>query len=406
MLSPLHAARSFFFLLASAAAALGQQTSAEDKAEYLSGYARIAETIVQIEQHSASPVERAKLFEAALRGVLAEVDPYSTYLPPDEYARLKRLARQAQPTVGLVLAIEQGRLVVLGVEPGSPADEAKILAGWRVSRIGGQPTRGLTIAEAEHRLAGGSVRLTVAPPGGEPRQVHLQAKGVVAPTVSTGPLLPNAVGYLRIASFGANTAGEVRQQLAALNSQGARRLVIDLRWNAGGLLQAAVDTADLLLSEGTIVSVASRHGPPRVMTAGADAAADGWPLAVLVNRYSASGSEVLAAALQDNRRGTIVGERTWGKGSVQSIIPLGDGRSAIKLTTAYYHRPSGKSIHRPATGSGADEWGVTPDDGYRVDVDAHRLQKLHEHWRSGPPTLNEDPQLARAINALSPETTP
>ncbi|MBW3600598.1 MAG: S41 family peptidase, partial [Planctomycetes bacterium] len=156
-------------------------------------------------------------------------------------------------------------------------------------------------------------------------------------------------------------------------------LVLDLRDNPGGLLSAAVEVADLFIATGTIVSTAGRAAPDRSREAHEENTFDGFPMAVLVNNYSASASEIVAACLQDHHRAVIVGQRTWGKGSVQNIVELEDGRSALKLTTAGYQRPSGKNIHRFPGMEEDEEWGVKPDEGFEAVLSSPELRRLREY---------------------------
>lgn len=379
----------------------------EDRQEYLHYYGLLAETVAQIELNHASPVERRRLFEAALRGMLEELDPYSSYLSPEEYAKYLRLAERSKPSFGVELAIETGRLVVLGVRPGSAAVDQRMQPGDWVLAIDGHSAEKMTLGEADARLADGAkpVELQLEDRQGEKRTVTLKAARQTTATVLDVRVAEQGVGYVRVTSFSGDTAAELRDAIAQLQQQGATSLIVDLRYNAGGLLQAAVDTADLFLTQGTIVSVATRQGKPRVWQAGESDATGGWPLAILVNRYSASASEVVAAALKDNQRAVVVGERTWGKGSVQSIIALGDGHSAIKLTTAAYRRPNGKNIHRFSQESAHDEWGVRPDADLDVPLSHPESYALLKSWKSpddsppddGPP---EDRQLDAALARL------
>ena len=189
-----------------------------------------------------------------------------------------------------------------------------------------------------------------------------------------------------------------------LQAEKLRGLILDLRFNPGGLLTAAVDTSDLFISEGRIVSTEGRNSPARVWDAHKEGTFEGFPMVVLVNRFSASASEIVAACLQDHKRAVIVGERTWGKGSVQNLIELEDGRSALKLTTASYRRPSGKNIHRFPDAKESDEWGVTPDAGYKIElgdsemlalIQARRQRDILQPPRPPPRPLRQSPAQRR-----------
>jgi carboxyl-terminal processing protease len=212
------------------------------------------------------------------------------------------------------------------------------------------------------------------------------------------------IGYIRLTAFSRNTAAELKKALNELKSQGMKGLVLDLRFNPGGLLTSAVEVADLFLEEGKIVSTKGRNTEERVQYAKKAGTFSGFPMAVLVNRYSASASEIVSAALQDHKRAIVVGERTWGKGSVQNVIELESGKSALKLTTASYHRPSGKNIHRFPDSKETDEWGVMPDENYLVPFTIPEMQLYLDFRRQrdvlskeGPPKSDYiDKQLAKA----------
>jgi len=184
------------------------------------------------------------------------------------------------------------------------------------------------------------------------------------------------IGYIRITAFARHTAEELRKALDQLAREGVRGLVLDLRFNPGGLLSAAVEVSDMFISSGRIVSTQGRNTSPKVWEAHAKGTFQPVPMAVLVNRYSASASEIVAACLQDHGRAVIVGERTWGKGSVQNVVRLEDGASALKLTTASYQRPSGKNIHRFKGAGEKDDWGVIPDKGFEVKLSAPEMRRL------------------------------
>jgi carboxyl-terminal processing protease len=184
------------------------------------------------------------------------------------------------------------------------------------------------------------------------------------------------IGYIRIVSFGRDTFRDLREAMKELDKQHLRGLVLDLRFNPGGLLASAIEVADLFLSEGEIVSTAGRNSPKRSWSARKPETYEGFPMVVLVNRYSASASEIVSAALQDHKRALVIGERTWGKGSVQNVIELQDGKSALKLTTASYRRPSGHNIHRFPDSKESDIWGVMPDAGYEIKLPDAELGRL------------------------------
>jgi carboxyl-terminal processing protease len=221
------------------------------------------------------------------------------------------------------------------------------------------------------------------------------------------------IGYVRLTAFSRNTGTELKKALNELKAQGMKGLVLDLRFNPGGLLTTAVEVADLFLEEGKIVSTKGRNTEERTQFAKRSGTFSGFPMAVLVNRFSASASEIVSAALQDHKRAIVVGERTWGKGSVQNVIELEGGKSQLKLTTASYHRPSGKNIHRFPDSKESDEWGVMPDDNYGVRFSPEEMSGYQEYRRQrdvlskdGPPKSNFiDRQLARAEEYVTEQIT-
>jgi carboxyl-terminal processing protease len=178
------------------------------------------------------------------------------------------------------------------------------------------------------------------------------------------------IGYIRLTTFGRQTADDFRSALIELKQADVQGLILDLRFNGGGLLTSGIEVADLLVAGGRIVSTAGRNAPQRIWDARQEGTFEGFPIVAIVNRTTASASEIVAACLQDHKLAKIVGERTWGKGSVQNIVELDSGRSALKLTTAGYVRPSGKNIHRLEGAKDEDDWGVRPDAGLEVALSA------------------------------------
>ncbi len=184
------------------------------------------------------------------------------------------------------------------------------------------------------------------------------------------------IGYIRITNFIQNTVEEVKAALKELDAQGMKGLILDLRDDPGGLLSAAVEISDLFVEDGKIVSTRGRNTAEKTFEAHKEGTYSGFPMAVLVNHNSASASEILAACLQDHNRAVVIGERSFGKGSVQNILDLEDGDSVLKLTVATYWRPSGKNIHRFKNAKETDEWGVSPNPGLEVKLSPRRVPRL------------------------------
>ena len=318
----------------------------------------LAEILERVKREYVEPVSDRQLMDNAVRGMLAELDPHSQFLDPREYEEIRINTSGTYTGVGLELQPADGRVGVVTPIEGTPADRAGIKAGDAVLTIDGELVDHSNVSQAILRMrgpAGSHVTLTVSREGiPEPLAFNLQ-RGVVDVHSVRCRLLDGGYGYIRISQFSDTTAKDLRRDLMQLNRStagGIRGLVLDLRDNPGGVLDAAVDVADAFLDEGLIVTASGRT---RDATFRHDAAPGdllaGAPLVVLVNGGSASASEIVAGALQAHRRATVVGTRTFGKGSVQTVMPLSGGR-AIKLTTSRYFTPTGMSIQGQ---------GITPD---------------------------------------------
>ncbi len=354
---------------------------------------RFAEVLTAIEQRYVKPVDRDALFTAAMNGVFATLDEHSGFLAGAEQDELNAVLDQEFGGVGLQLALADGRIVVQAPIPQSPAWRAGIAGGDVIEAVDGRPTEGLSLDEVVADLRGTPGTIVVvcvatprsdAVPTLDPgaaavpparRSVALTRERVAMESVRGDRRLPDGswnwwlegekgVALIRILHFGERTADEVRAALEAVSARcaadGVQGVVIDLRGNSGGLLDAAVDVCDLLISEGVIVSTRAADGGlvPREATAGR--LLPDVPMVVLVDGLTASAAEIVAACLQDSGRATIVGSRSYGKGTVQSLLPLSDGSATLKLTTAEYLRPSMNPIHRDADDDIAATWGVRP----------------------------------------------
>ena len=274
---------------------------------------------------------------------------------------------------------------------GTPAYRAGVMAGDLIVEIDGESTEDITLDEAVRRMkgpVGTPVTLKVLHLNAmEPETITLKRENIRVETVLGDARNPDdswrwmfdpekKIGYIRVIGFGRHTAEDLQKVLQQLADQKLRGLILDLRFNPGGLLSSAIEVSDLFIAKGRIVSTEGRNVEPRVWDAEEKGTFEGFPMAVLVNRYSASASEIVAACLQDHDRAVIIGERTWGKGSVQNIVELEGGGSALKLTTAGYHRPNGKNIHRFPDAKDSDEWGVMPDAGFEVKLSGKDMTQL------------------------------
>ena len=318
----------------------------------------VRDVMGQVEKSYVVPVTPDRLVDGALKGMLGRLDPHSDYMTEREYRELMATTSGQFGGVGIEISVEQGVPQVVSAIDGTPAAEAGVEPGDRIIRANGQPIVGLDINEVVRRLRGApgtKVVLTIARANRPVFDVPITRAIIHVDSVKLA-LKPGGIGYVRISTFDENTPAELRAALAQLRRQDGGRLpglVLDLRNDAGGLLDAAVEVSGDFLDSGTVVSTRGRE-PDENRVYDAPPNGDlvrGTPVAVLINGATASASEIVAGALQDNRRATILGTRSFGKGSVQTIIPL-DGRGALRLTTALYYTPSGASIQGH---------GITPD---------------------------------------------
>jgi carboxyl-terminal processing protease len=332
---------------------------------------------------------------AAISGVLGSVkDRYTVFLSPKEYAALNEgLDGTSFGGVGISYDVDEKThlLHIQNVVLDGPSDKAGLQADDVITAVDGKPIAqifdGVTTLEAQQKRvsgvlrgeAGTRVRLTIERSGKDLGPVTITRETIHQPSVSS-KMLPGSIGYVDLAVFGQTTAQELSTALKRLDSQGAKAYVLDLRYNGGGYLNAAVDVASKFISTGPIVSVQSRAGTDTEYDAENTAIAP-RPLAVLVNGYTASASEITAGAIQDSGVGTLVGEKTFGKGVVQTIFPMRDG-SAVKITTARYFTPKGRDINAV---------GIEPE----IKSVLAKDQKI----RRGD--IGQDPQLVAAVNFIN-----
>ena len=383
-------------------------------------YKTLVDTIDQVERNYVTEVNRRELIESAVRGVLGKLDPYSSYIGPDELGRFRTSVESEFGGIGIQISADDGQIQILSPMYGTPAYRAGLLAGDRIVEINDKTTDGLTLDDVVERLkgdAGTSVSLRVIHPGKEAKErVTLTREKIHIDTVlgdrrkSDGTwdftLDPKQhIAYVRLTAFSRDTASELQKVLTQLQTEKIRGLVLDLRFDPGGLLSAAIEVSDMFVAEGRIVSTKGRSTPERKWDARKEGTFEGFPMVVLVNRYSASASEIVAACLQDHKRAVVIGERTWGKGSVQNVIELEDGRSALKLTTASYRRPSGKNIHRFPEAKDTDEWSVHPDPNYEIKLgDAEMLKLMQDRRSRDVLTTSKDASAAKPDAAVAKDT--
>jgi carboxyl-terminal processing protease len=330
------------------AAAVASQTPRNETFRMLQLF---GDTLAVIEQAYVVPVDNKKLIEAALAGMMTALDPHSNYLAPDGFDDLQERTSGEYSGVGLTITTEGGLVKVISPMDDGPAAKAGVQAGDVISVIDGQNAAGLTVSEVSEKLRGAigtSVNVTFLRDGSDPLEVTLVREVITVDSV-TGRM-EGDFGYLRVATFNENTGRELGEVIERLKSQNPniQGYVLDLRNNGGGLLTAAIDVSDAFLERGEIVSQRGRRADQieRYAARPGDLSG-GLPIVVLINYGSASASEIVAGALQDQERATLVGLTSFGKGSVQTVIPLRGGQDgALSITTARYYTPSGRSIQK------------------------------------------------------------
>lgn len=309
-----------------------------------------------VERDYVEEVDGEELVYGAIKGMLGTLDPYSVFLTPDVYKELKVDTVGRFGGVGLEITLREGVLTVVAPIEDTPADRAGIQSGDKIVKINGTSTKGMNLVDAVRRMRGSKkskVTLTIVREGiKKPFDVALRRETIKIKSVKP-QLLPSGIVYIRMTNFQENTQAELAKKLKALakKSGGMKGIILDLRNNPGGLLDEAVGVSDLFLKSGTIVSTRGRGAETEVKIATGGQGYYDVPLVVLINKGSASASEIVAGAIQDRKRGKVIGSTSFGKGSVQTVIELGEG-TGLKLTIAKYYTPGGKTIEGK---------GVTPD---------------------------------------------
>ena len=330
------------------------------------------EILHRVQENYVDPVEPEKLITGAMKGMLRDLDPYSQFLDAGSYQNLQATTHGSFGGIGVEVSIRDDFPTVISPIEGGPAWTLGIRSGDIITRIEGRSAAGLTIDEVAQRLRGpqGShVQVSIRREGEDGEvEYSIERREIVTKSVRHAFVAEGKVGYVRLANFSETSGAEVRAALQRLKSQGADRLVLDLRSNPGGLLDQAVDVAEQFVKQGTkLVSTRGRaRGQDNLYFASEVHPMLDWPMVVLVDGASASASEIVAGSLQDLDRALVVGQTTFGKGSVQSVFPLRERTVALKLTTARYYTPSGRSIQRispnpPRAADPLDDEGGEPD---------------------------------------------
>lgn len=320
---------------------------------YLETFANVLSIL---QENYVEEIEAKEAIEGAINGLLLSLDPHSAYLKPENYREFRNETDGSFTGIGIRITLEDGVITVISPIADTPADKAGIKAHDKIVKIDGEPTKGKTPFDAVKIMRGPKgteVTLSIYRDGWESSRDFTLRRSEIPLVSVKSLLLKPGFGYLRISNFQRNTTNEMRQQLGELQEKlPLQGLILDLRNNPGGLLDQAVSVSDLFLEQGLIVYTRGRNKDQDLtFEAKADTTLTRFPLVLLVNEGTASASEIVAGAVQDHRRGVIVGTQTFGKGSVQSIIPLNDG-AGLKMTTAHYYTPTGRSIQVT---------GITPD---------------------------------------------
>lgn len=339
--------------------------SAEDRYADLQNFTKVLNLI---QQYYVEAVDTRKLIYGAIKGMLRELDPHTNFLPPDVFKDFETETSGEFGGIGIEISVQNGVLTIISPIEDTPAWEAGIKPGDKVIAVDGKSTKGLSLVEASQFMKGkrgSKIVLSIVRDGeNEPKDISITRGSIKIRSVKPTDL-EDGYMYVKITSFIENTGRDLEKALFEADKKysGLKGIILDLRRNPGGLLDQAVKVSDLFLKDGsTIVSTIGRDPKNKeVLTASKRTKLESVPIIILMNEFSASASEIVAGALQDNKRAIVMGEKSFGKGSVQSVIKLGDG-SGLKLTVARYYTPSGKSIQAE---------GITPDLAVEeVDIDA------------------------------------
>ncbi len=394
-------------------ARLYRAVAAQEKED--TGYSSIAVfaramQLIRQDYVDAKKISYDDLTHAALKGMLSSLDPHSQFMEPRDFKGMQDDTNSRFGGLGVVVSQRDGDLIVVSPMEDSPGFKAGLMPGDKIAKIDGESTEKLDLNDAVNRLRGEpgtKITLTIVRPGTkEIKDFTLTRENIKVASVKDAKLLPAEqtgdlkIGYARITQFNAPTADDLAKKLDDLEKQGMKAFILDLRYNPGGLLNSAVDVAGLFLPPKTLVVSTEGRVPSQSRTYRTDdntKQRPKYPVAILINGGSASGSEIVAGALKDLNRAVLVGETTFGKGSVQSVIQLQDG-SALRLTTAKYYTPSKQVIH---------EHGVTPTIRATLSPEQERLLMIQ---RSNDDLLTEvqrkelqgfkDTQLERAVDAV------
>jgi carboxyl-terminal processing protease len=358
-----------------------------------------AEVLSQVKKHYVEETNTKDLVQGALRGMLAGLDPHSSFMTSDMFKEMQVETKGEFGGLGIQIGIKNNRLTVISPIEDTPAFEAGIQPGDTIIKVDDKPTKDLTLMEAVQQMRGPrgtSVQLTIEREGVENPLAFTLKRDIIKIQSVRSKLLEDNLGYIRLSQFQEATAEDLTTELGKLTSKEIQGLIIDLRNNPGGLLTAAVGVSEQFLESGRlVVSIQGRNGKKDEYRARANSKNYQYPMIILVNHGSASASEIVAAAMQDWGKAVVVGTTTFGKGSVQTILPLSDG-SGLRLTTAKYYTPKGKSIH---------SIGVQPDIVIESKPAQLAKQETSEGKKDGNTENAQTPATAKTPPPASPPPT-
>lgn len=369
------------------------------------------EVLTLVRHNYVESTDSKELVFGAIRGMLEGLDPHSSFMPPELYKEMQIETQGSFGGLGIEITVRERYLTVVAPIEGTPADRAGIVAGDRIIRIDGAATKDMTLVDAVRKLRGPKgtpVTITILREGQEPFDVTVTRDIIEVHSVRTSDL-GEGIGYIRLTSFQERTSRDLQEELKALREKGMRGLILDLRNNPGGLLTQAVQIADIFLEKGKpIVYTEGRAKSQNLSFVDQHENPQDIPMVVLVNKGSASASEIVAGALQDHQRAVVVGTQTFGKGTVQTVIPLNDG-SGLRLTTAKYFTPNRRAIEgagltpdvvveppKPATTTKTE--GPTKD--RRQETIGEQEGDPSRPLGRSAPDPTSDPQLGRAVEVL------
>ena len=330
------------------------------------------EVLNKINKEYVEEIDQSEAMDAAINGVLQSLDPYSAYMSPESFENMQTETSGEFGGLGIEVSMEAGVVKVISPLDDSPAYEAGVKAGDYIVKINNIQVQGKTLNEAVEIMrgpVGSDIEITVRRKGVKKALVFNITRKIIKVRSVKSKIIDNNIGYIRLTAFNENSSNQIKKKIKEFNkNENIEKFILDLRNNPGGLLSQAIKITDFFLSSGEIVSTKSRQeNENRKWFAQAGDILNGETLVVLINNGSASASEIVAGALKDHKRAILVGENSYGKGSVQSIIPLRN-KGAIRLTISKYYLPSGESI---------SEVGVSPDiviaednDNFRIDTDS------------------------------------